>query len=327
MLKCRECRVCNGRACAGEIPGLGGKDTGSSFIRNVDMMQKVRIHMDVCCQDAPIDPSCSILGMDLSMPVMIAPIAGINNNYGADLSDHDYVTMTVEAAEKTGIRAFTGDGIHMDSMFLDPAGVIDQHGGKGIVTMKPWVKEGIDARIEGMKHLKSEAVAMDVDAAGLPLLRAGKTPVENKDCEKLSYVKEALGRPFIVKGVMTVSAALVAKEAGAAGIVVSNHGGRVLDDCLATIEVLPEIRKAVGNDMVILMDGGIRSGMDVFKALALGADGVLVGRPFALAAVKGGTDGLVSLIEKYKDQLIQTMRMTGCHTLFDITADKVAVKF
>ena len=327
MLKCRECRSCNGRACAGEIPGLGGKDTGSSFIRNVEMMQKVRIHMDVCCDDAPIDVSCRILGMDLSMPVMIAPIAGINNNYGADMSDHDYVTVTVEAAQNTGIRAFTGDGINMESMFLDPARVIDAYGGKGIVTMKPWVQEGIDARIAGMKDLKSEAVAMDVDAAGLPLLRAGKTPVENKNSEKLAYVREALGRPFIVKGIMTVSAALTAKKAGAAGIVVSNHGGRVLDDCLSTIEVLPDIRKAVGNDMVILMDGGIRSGMDVFKAIALGADGVLVGRPFALAAVKGGTQGLTAIIEKYKDQLKQTMRMSGCHTLSDITPDKVAVKF
>ena len=327
MLKCRECRICNGIACAGEIPGLGGKDTGRSFIRNVEMMQKVRINMDVLCEDEKISTDTEILGMKMSMPVMIAPIAGIRNNYGADISDHDYVCNTVEAAEKTGIRAFTGDGINMDSMFLDPARVIDQNGGKGIITMKPWVQEGIDARIEGLKGLNYEAVAMDVDAAGLPLLRAGNIPVENKNREKLEYVRKALGRPFIVKGVMTPHAALVAKEAGAAAIVVSNHGGRVLDDCLSTIEALPEIRKAVGTDMTILMDGGIRSGMDVFKAIALGSDGVLVGRPFALGCVKGGREGLVQVIEKYRDQLKETMRMTGCHSLSDINSDKVTVMF
>ena len=323
MLKCRECKVCNGIVCAGEIPGLGGKDTGKSFIRNVEMMNRVRINMDVICDDGTVTCDHDILGMKLSMPVMIAPIAGINNNYGADMSDQDYVEETLKAAEKTGIRAFTGDGIHMETMFLDPARAIDAHGGKGIVTMKPWVKEGIDERIAGLKGLNFEAVAMDVDAAGLPLLRAGKTPVENKNCEKLSYVRENLGKPFIVKGVMTVHAAMEAKKAGASGIVVSNHGGRVLDDCLSTIEVLPEIRKAVGSDMTVLLDGGIRSGMDVFKAIALGADGVLVGRPFALACVKGGNEGLSALIEKYRDQLLGTMRMTGCHTLKDITSDKV----
>lgn len=327
MLKCRECKVCNGIACAGEIPGLGGKDTGRSFIRNVEMMSKVRINMDVMCEDSPISTECDILKMKLSMPVMIAPIAGINNNYGADMSDQVYVEETLKAAEKTGIRAFTGDGIHMETMFLDPARAIDTYGGKGIVTMKPWVKEGIDARIEGLKGLQFEAVAMDVDAAGLPLLRAGKTPVENKNCEKLSYVREKLGRPFIVKGVMTTHAAIEAKKAGASAVVVSNHGGRVLDDCLSTIEVLPEIRKAVGNDMTVLLDGGIRSGMDVFKAIALGADGVLVGRPFALACVKGGYEGLSALIDKYHDQLLATMRMTGCHTLADITCDKVVCKW
>lgn len=327
MLKCRECRVCNGVACAGQIPGPGGKDTGRSFIRNVEMMNMVKINMDVLCDDGDIDPSCSILGMDLSMPVMIAPIAGINNNYGADLSDQDYVVSTIEAAEKTGIRAFTGDGIHMEPMFIDPAKAISEHGGKGIVTMKPWVKEGIDARIAGLSGLEYEAVAMDVDAAGLPLLREGKIPVENKNCEKLTYIRESLGKPFIVKGVMTVHAALVAKQAGASAIVVSNHGGRVMDDCLSTIEVVSRIRQAVGNDMVILLDGGIRSGMDVFKAIALGADAVLVGRPFALSVVKGGTDGLVQTIEKYRDQLMQTMRMTGCHTLSDITEEKVSVRF
>lgn len=323
MLKCRECRSCNGRACAGEIPGLGGKDTGSSFIRNVEMMQKVRIHMDVCCDDAPIDVSCRILGMDLSMPVMIAPIAGINNNYGADMSDHDYVTVTVEAAQNTGIRAFTGDGINMESMFLDPARVIDAYGGKGIVTMKPWVQEGIDARIAGMKDLKSEAVAMDVDAAGLPFLKNMTPPAGSKTAAELKEIAEMAGRPFIVKGVMTVNGALKAAEAGAYAIVVSNHGGRVLDQCAATAEVLCEIADAVKGKTKILVDGGIRTGTDVFKALAMGADGVLICRPFVTAVYGGGIEGVKCYIDKLAGELKDTMAMCGAHSLEEITGSMI----
>ncbi len=323
MLKCKECKVCNGVACAGQIPGLGGKGSGQSFIRNVEELKKVRLNMDVLMEDGEMDLSCAILGMNLAMPIMIAPIAGIENNYGAPIKDIDYVKMTLRAAEKTGIRAFTGDGIHMDTMFVDPVRAIDENGGKGIVTIKPWMQKGVDDRIDAIQGMHYEVAAMDIDSAGLPLLREGNIPVENKNVQKLKYVKERIGHPFIVKGIMTVRAAKMALEAGADAIVVSNHGGRVLDDCLATVEVLPEIVKAVGNHMTILVDGGIRSGIDVFKVLALGADVVLVGRPFALSCVKDGEEGLVKMIEKFKEELFQTMRMTGCRSLKDITSDKV----
>lgn len=324
-LKCRNCRICNGIACAGEIPGLGGKDSGRSFIRNVEKVQNVKIAMDVIADDGPVDTGVNLLGMEMSMPVFIAPIAGINNNYGADLDDQTYVEMTLDAAEKTGIRAFTGDGIHPETMFQAPAKAISEHGGKGVVTMKPWVKEGIDLRADMVKDLDFEALAMDVDAAGLPLLRAGTTKVENKNVEALRYVRQTVNKPFIVKGVMTLHAAKAALEAGADAIVVSNHGGRVLDDARATIEVLPEIAKELKGRITILADGGVRSGMDVFKFIAAGADGVLVGRPFALQAVLNGEEGLETIIRKYQDQLQQTMIMTGCHSIKDITFDKIVL--
>ena len=323
-LKCRECKICNGIACRGEIPGLGGKDTGRSFIRNVEKMQEVKIQMDVLCDDLPITSETDLFGIHMEMPVFVAPVAGIKNNYGVDISEYDYNCDVLKACEESGIVGFTGDGIDIENLFALPVQAVNDHHGKGIVTIKPWVKEGVDARIDILNGKEFIGVAMDVDAAGLPLLRAGKTPVENKNAEKLKYVKDKVQKPFIVKGIMSVHAAEVAKEAGADAIVVSNHGGRVLDDCLATIEVLPDIVDAVGNDMTILVDGGIRSGMDVFKCLALGADGVLVGRPFALRCVKDGAEGLKKEIALYHDQLLSTMRMTGCHTIADINASKVA---
>ena len=109
-----------------------------------------------------------------------------------------------------------------------------------------------------------------------------------------------------------------ALEAGASGIVVSNHGGRVLDHCPATAEVLPDIVDAVGGKMTIFVDGAIRSGMDMFKALALGADAVLIGRPFVTTVYGGGEEGVQLYVQKLKAELADTMRMCGAHSLADI---------
>ena len=129
---------------------------------------------------------------------------------------------------------------------------------------------------------------------------------------------------YIVKGIMTVKGALKAKEAGASAIIVSNHGGRVLDQCPATAEVLESIVKALeGSGIKILVDGGIRSGTDVFKALALGADGVLIARPFVTAVYGGKADGVRAYIDKIGTELEDTMKMCGVSSLDEITRDCV----
>ena len=117
--------------------------------------------------------------------------------------------------------------------------------------------------------------------------------------------------------------ALKALEAGAAAIVVSNHGGRVLDRCPATAEVLPAIADAVGGKMTILVDGGIRSGMDVFKALALGANGVIIARTFVTMIYGGGLEGVQVYVDKLKAELADTMAMCGAHSLAEIDRSMV----
>ena len=108
---------------------------------------------------------------------------------------------------------------------------------------------------------------------------------------------------------------------------VSNHGGRVLDQCPATAEVLPDIVDALkGSGVKVLVDGGIRSGVDVFKALALGADAVIIARPFATAVYGGAEEGVKLYIEKIGGELSDTMSMCGAKTLADITRDMIFVK-
>jgi isopentenyl diphosphate isomerase/L-lactate dehydrogenase-like FMN-dependent dehydrogenase len=170
----------------------------------------------------------------------------------------------------------------------------------------------------------SFAVAMDVDAAGLPFLKGMNPPAGAKSVEELAEVIAATDKPFLVKGIMTVKGALKAQQAGSAGIVVSNHGGRVLDQCPATAEVLPEIVDALqGSGMKILVDGGIRSGTDVFKALAIGADGVLICRPFVTALYGGGAEGVKTYIAKIGGELVDAMQMCGATSLSQITRDMV----
>ena len=164
---------------------------------------------------------------------------------------------------------------------------------------------------------------MDVDAAGLPFLKNFQPPAGSKSVEELTEIIAETEIPFIVKGIMTPKAALKAKAAGASAIIVSNHGGRVLDQCPATAEVLESIADAVGDEMKVLVDGGIRSGVDIFKALALGADGVLLARPFVNAVYQNGTEGVSALVDKLSGELEDTMAMCGAYSLEEITKEMI----
>ena len=166
---------------------------------------------------------------------------------------------------------------------------------------------------------------MDIDSAGLPHAGLANPPMMLKTEGELKEIAEATELPFIVKGIMTAEAAQKAVRAGAYAIVVSNHGGRVMDHGLSTAEVLPEIREAVGNSVKVFVDGGIRSGDDVFKMLALGADAVLIGRPYVIAAFGGGAEGVRLYTEKLKAELKDSMTMTNCGSLADITREKIRI--
>ena len=196
--------------------------------------------------------------------------------------------------------------------------------GMGIPTVKPWNLDTIKEKMALCKEAGCFAIAMDIDAAGLPFLKNLDPPAGSKTTEELREIAEIAQVPFIIKGIMTVKGALKAKEAGASAIIVSNHGGRVLDQCPATAEVLENIANALkGSGVKILVDGGIRSGTDVFKALALGADGVLICRPFVTAVYGGAQEGVRAYIDKIGTELADTMAMCGVHDLDSITRDMI----
>ena len=319
---CKVCPVCNGAACKNQMPGPGAKGVGDNAVRNYQKWQEIRVNMDTIHENKPIDTSVELFGRTFKYPFFAGPVGAMTLHYGEKYDDLAYNNLLVDACAKGGIVAFTGDGTNAKVMEGATA-AIKAAGGLGIPTVKPWNLETIREKMELVKASGSFAVAMDIDGAGLPFLKNLTPPAGSKTVDELREVAEMAGVPFIIKGIMTRRAALKAKDAGAAAIVVSNHGGRVLDQCPATAEVLEDIVEAVGGRMKILVDGGLRSGVDVFKALAMGADGVLLGRPFVTAVYGGAAEGVQCYIDKIGGELEDTMRMCGANTISDISRDMI----
>lgn len=132
--------------------------------------------------------------------------------------------------------------------------------------------------------------------------------------------------PVILKGIITREDALLAVDSGCQGIIVSNHGARQLDSVPATIEALPEITNAVGSKLVVMMDGGIRNGTDVFKAIALGAQLVFIGRPVIYGLAVNGQSGVESIFDIIKQELDVAMALNGVISIKDINQDYVVHK-
>lgn len=319
---CKACPVCNGKACGNKMPGPGAKGSGTVAIRNYDKWQELCVNMDTICENKPVDTTLNIFGESFKYPIFAAPIGAMKLHYGDKYDDLEYNDILVSACADAGIAAFTGDGTN-PAVMVAATKAIKGKGGKGIPTVKPWDMNTLREKLTMIQDSGSFAVAMDIDAAGLPFLKNLTPPAGSKSVEELQEIVREAKVPFILKGIMTVKGALKAKEAGAAAIVVSNHGGRVLDQCPATAEVLADIVDAVGKDMKIFVDGGIRSGVDIFKALALGADAVLIGRPYVTAVYGGAGEGVAAYTEKLASELKDTMAMCGAHSLEDISRDMV----
>lgn len=320
---CKACPECNGRACKNQMPGPGSNGIGDTAIRNYDKWKEIRVNMDTIAENKPVDTSLSLFGRTFKYPVFAGPVGAVQLHYGDCLDDVAYNDILVSACAKNGIAAFTGDGTDPNVMVAATKAIKNAEGA-GIPTVKPWNIETIREKMELVHESGAFAVAMDIDAAGLPFLKNLDPPAGSKTISELRDIIQMAGIPFIVKGIMTVKGALKAKEAGASAIIVSNHGGRVLDQCPATAEVLESIVKALeGSGMKILVDGGIRSGTDVFKALALGADGVVIARPFVTAVYGGEADGVRAYIDKIGTELEDTMKMCGVSSLDEITRDCV----
>lgn len=319
---CKSCPICNGKACTNHIPGPGAKGTGTVAIRNYDAWQEVFVKMDTISETNKVDTTFELFGKTFKYPIFAGPVGAVDMHYSDELNDTAYNDLLVRHAKEAGIAAFTGDGMD-DQIMISATRSIKENEGVGIATIKPWPLEIVKEKLDLVKQSGAFAFAMDIDAAGLPFLRSFVPPAGRKSVEELRQIKEESNLPFIIKGIMSVEGAKKAMLAGADAIVVSNHGGRVQDGTPSTAFVLPEIADAVQGKMKIFVDGGIRSGTDVFKALALGADGVLIARPFVNAVYGDHEEGVGVLVRELGNELEETMRMCGASDLSSISRSMV----
>jgi len=319
---CRVCPVCDGQVCAGKVPGMGGLGTAAAFKDNIAALAEVKFNMRLIHDITDPDTTVNLLGQELALPILAAPIGGVSFNMGGQVTEEDYIQAVLAGCVAAGTLGCTGDGV---PDFIHEAGfaAIEQCGGQGIPFIKPWEDRELYEKLEKAEQTGARIVGIDIDAAGLVTLAKMGRPVTPKTVADLAKIISSTSMKFILKGVMTPGQARLAVDAGADAIVVSNHGGRVMDHAPGAARVLPALVDAIYGRLAILADGGVRSGADVLKLIALGADAVMIGRPFAIAAMGGLQEGVQTYLETIRTELIQAMVMTGTRDINTVSGNVI----
>jgi isopentenyl diphosphate isomerase/L-lactate dehydrogenase-like FMN-dependent dehydrogenase len=278
-----------------------GSLTGASYRRNRNALDELRLRTRLLHGINDVDTSTTILGKKISTPILVAPIAGASLDYNVAVkscSDVDTLCLIGYAQPKKLIQSFSRATADRVCWIVKPLTNLDE----------------IKSCYAVAEEVGCLGVGMDIDSgAGLqsgPALR----PPPNwslKSVEELSMIRDFTTLPFIVKGVMCVEDAEHCVTAGANAIIVSNHSGHALDSTQSPIDILADIVDAVGGKVDILMDGGIRHGTDVLKALASGAQAVCIGRPAIWGYTSGGESGLTRVFEILTRELERAMKLTG----------------
>jgi isopentenyl diphosphate isomerase/L-lactate dehydrogenase-like FMN-dependent dehydrogenase len=276
----------------------------------------------------PVDPSIELLGTSIDAPVLIAPWAYQKRAH----PDGELATARAAAMAKTVMVVSSTTVDYLEDVagasegpkwwqlyvFTERGETVDMlhrvhAAGFAAVCLT------VDFPVSGLRHRDTRN---DFDMPiGLPQDEFTFAP--DLTWDDLSWIRDAAPVPLLVKGIMTAEDARIGVEVGVDGIVVSNHGGRQLDSVHAPITVLPEIVEAVEGRVPVLVDGGFRRGTDIFKALALGATAVLVGRPACWGLAAAGEEGVVDVLRILRVELENAMALAGTGSVASITRTHV----
>lgn len=318
---------------------------------NIDAYKRIFLKYRVLVDVSNIDMSTEVLGQKISMPLMIAPTAfhkmahadgetavakaagnagtimilsTLSNSDVEDVvkassgpvwfqlyvyKDREVTKDLVKRAEKAGCKAIvlTVDAPFLGTRERDVRNNFNLPEGLSVKNLLPVKKDKLpesgDSNLSGyvQKYLDPSLSWKDVE-----------------------WLRSITNLPVLIKGIACKEDALIAVEHGAAGIVVSNHGGRQLDTCRATIDVLPEVADAVQGKTEILIDGGIRRGTDILKAVALGAKAVLIGRPVIWGLTADGENGVKSVLGIFRKEFHLAMALCGCDSVDKIKRELIA---
>ena len=337
----------------------GGAGTEATMRANLEAFERRRLRPRMLAGNVERDLSVEVLGLRSPVPFLLAPIGVLSIAHAeaelgvARAACATGVPMILSSAASSSLEdvaAELGDSPRWYQLywFNDRelvGSIVDRAGASGytaiVVTldtlMLGWRPR--DLRLGYLPFLQGEGLAQffsdpafrswldeppedDVATASLRALSVfsnlGLTWVD------LAWLRERTELPILVKGVLTAEDAQIALEHGVDGIVVSNHGGRQVDGSVAALDALVEVRDAVGADATVLMDSGIRTGSDVLKAVALGADAVLLGRPYAYGLAVGGAAGVEAVIRQLAAEIDITLALIGARSVREL--DRSAVK-
>lgn len=289
---------------------------------NRDAFARLRLSPRVGRDVTAVDTQCTLMGHQLAHPILLAPVAAHS------LAHPDGEVATADAARETRtgmvLSSYTSRPIE-DVLKVGPEPLWFQ-----LYLQERSATKELAARIASLGF---SALCLTIDTPTLGArdrqARAGfefpDLPYRTVDpgdnpCtwDDIAWIREAAPIPLVLKGITHPDDAELGIQAGAAAIIVSNHGGRNLDTVPATIESLPRVVERVAGRVPVLVDGGIRRGTDALKALALGASAVLIGRPYIYGLAVGGAAGAAAVIEILRRELTQAMALTGRTTIASI---------
>jgi len=241
--------------------------------------------------------------------------------------DRGFVTALLDRAKAAGCRALflTVDLPLPGPRYRDQrSGLSGPHGLLGqwrrwrsILAHPGWA---LDVGLAGRPHALGNVAPIMTGKVKLAdfLKWSGQNFDPSVSWKDIDFIRARWDGPFIIKGITDVEDARQAADLGVDGLVVSNHGGRQLDGSMGTAQALPAIVDAVGERATVLMDGGVRSGLDIVRAMALGAKGVMIGRPWAYALAADGEAGVSAMLDLFAAELRTAMALTGCKRIGDI---------
>jgi len=305
----------------------GGAGDETTLRENLEAFTRWKLRPRVLCDVGSVETRTTVLGTEVASPVLIAPVAL------QKLAHPDGEAATARAAAASGTIMCLST-----SATLRPAAVAEAAPGASL-----WFQVYVFNDRGVTQALIDEACAHDYSALMLtvdtPFLgrREGAVRIGFHIPDEFEVAGDIFsdlspnvtwrdlewlaghGLPVVLKGVLTAEDARIAVEHGAAGLVVSNHGGRQLDGVPASIDALPQVVEAVDGRIEVLLDSGVRRGVDVLRSLALGARAVLVGRPIVYALAVAGEEGIAHVLELFRDELALGLALLGCTSPADVS--------
>jgi isopentenyl diphosphate isomerase/L-lactate dehydrogenase-like FMN-dependent dehydrogenase len=314
----------------------GGAGSEATLRRNRAALDALVLEPRVLRDVSRRDTATSFLGMPLALPVMLAPVGTIS------LFDAGGAATCARAAQRAGTAAFVGllsvpsleevaagaDGPLVFQLYVRgdrawTAALVERAEAAGYAALCLTVDSAVDGRRD--RDLRNRFDRSGRQARpNLGSAYARRDLQATLTWDDVAWLTEHSRLPVVLKGITNADDARAAADAGAAGVIVSNHGGRQLDHQLSTIEALGRVLDAVGDRIEVAVDGGFERGGDVIKALALGARAVLIGKLQCWALAAGGEDALVHTLALLREEILTTLALLGVNHPADVTREYVA---